>query len=140
MTSNSQHVRMVAAVLSVGAVTLVFQAVRTADPRLITGLIMAAVALVAVAGRMWRLKLVVTDTGIQETRIFGPRTANWADINDFYLGRPPLAGGLCVWVVCHDGREYSLHSTWRADRVDDVRAADALVEQLRGRLAATRTS
>lgn len=139
MTINrSPYLRVVAAVLLIGALSLFFQALRTSDGRLIVGSGAVVLALVAVAVRMWQQKLIINSTGLTDTRIFGRRSLDWADIESFYLDRPLIAGGLCVWVVCHDGTAFSLHSTWRTDRAHDRRSADVLLAGLGAALAANR--
>jgi hypothetical protein len=133
-TVGSPHVRNVALALCLGAIVVLTQARAIGDA--------AAFALSAVAAaaaiRLSRQKLGITSEGMVDRRLFHDRRIPWLQVQDFYLGRPRVAPGLCVWVADIHGFEYPLRCTWRMTLRRDYLAAETLIRQLRDHVALAR--
>lgn len=74
-----------------------------------------------------RTRLVVTDDGLADHRVFRVIRIPWEEITGFEIGRPKgLWGGFCVIAVRRDGAAVDLMSTRAYSRIPSARHVDEL--------------
>jgi hypothetical protein len=90
--------------------------------------ICGAVAIgLGLAGRIMRTRLVVTNEGLADHRIFRVIRMSWEEITGFEINRPNgLWGGFCVVAVCRNGTTIDLMSTRAYSRIPSARHIDEL--------------